>query len=834
MPMAIGLHGLCDRCLLFFVSILFLIISVSVKECYAQLKFDNLQPFELEISDVTDLSRSNFWRLSPADMDIGRLFGIIDPAKFPVAEGHFIVSEAEGTFLGYRNNDTSGKQILKFRIENQSDRMIDHIEISLALAILADGEQPSEISLNYQLDHYSGQKRLFRSNQLQNRSTGWETTSLTAIIENLLMETGDKIEIELVAKGVENFDTADAVGVQRIVLIPSEIELNQELSVGDLIISEIFPGNRIDGEPLHYLEMYNSTDEKLDLRGLMIDNGTEEFRIRESFELEPYQMAVVANRAIDQFDFDPEILLPGFRLPSHGGMVELYSNQQMIMRAAYDEQRDARSWEIERMEEALSGYISMTNFKASEQPIATGVYGSPGEQGGTLRVFTRKINRDRSWEIVGAPGLLRNNLNRENSYHSNAIVPSENGRTFSAGSGVLFKHNQSQNELQPDRLVAVEPSFSPESEIRLTDDSENKLLLLGNPFPESITLSNIHVNGGSLNFYSAQLYDPVTGSFRLISSDDEIEPWQAFVIQNIDAESIRFSRNQLRDSRSPGGSDYRTRSIQFELRSSISSSDRNSLLIDSAAMLHLDEYSGQGNNQFQAGKLWPVFQHQNDVQASILYFIGQDNNSYKPLARISRPYQPENRFTVTIGHAALNVFGPKTMTWDEWYNIPDDWEIILEDLNTGTVIDMREQNEYTFETGTALRNLPEFSDLPSLHPVEFQENTERFILSVNPAPHLTNQEEDGSTGPEKVELYQNYPNPFNPATNIRFYIPEQQNVIVGIYNVVGQRVALLLDDVMPQGEHTVVWDATEMPSGIYIINLELGNRVLTRKMTLIK
>jgi hypothetical protein len=95
-------------------------------------------------------------------------------------------------------------------------------------------------------------------------------------------------------------------------------------------------------------------------------------------------------------------------------------------------------------------------------------------------------------------------------------------------------------------------------------------------------------------------------------------------------------------------------------------------------------------------------------------------------------------------------------------------------------------------------------------------------------------EPPGEDGPVRPELYQNFPNPFNPATNIRFYLPEQRAVVVGVYNVVGQRVAQLKDEIMPQGEHTVVWDATDMPSGIYIIHLEIGNQVLTRKMTLIK
>ncbi len=88
--------------------------------------------------------------------------------------------------------------------------------------------------------------------------------------------------------------------------------------------------------------------------------------------------------------------------------------------------------------------------------------------------------------------------------------------------------------------------------------------------------------------------------------------------------------------------------------------------------------------------------------------------------------------------------------------------------------------------------------------------------------------------PGSVELRQNYPNPFNPATNIVFYLPEERPVKVGVYNIVGQQVALLAEENMGEGEHTITWNASEMPSGVYIVQLEVGSRIFTRKITLIK
>ena len=95
--------------------------------------------------------------------------------------------------------------------------------------------------------------------------------------------------------------------------------------------------------------------------------------------------------------------------------------------------------------------------------------------------------------------------------------------------------------------------------------------------------------------------------------------------------------------------------------------------------------------------------------------------------------------------------------------------------------------------------------------------------------------------PKKFELSQNYPNPFNPVTTIRFTIPptplafgEGLGVRLVVYNILGQQVAVLLNDILESGVHTINFDASELNSGMYIYKIEAGNFVQTRKMTLIK
>lgn len=88
--------------------------------------------------------------------------------------------------------------------------------------------------------------------------------------------------------------------------------------------------------------------------------------------------------------------------------------------------------------------------------------------------------------------------------------------------------------------------------------------------------------------------------------------------------------------------------------------------------------------------------------------------------------------------------------------------------------------------------------------------------------------------PKEVRLAQNYPNPFNPSTEIRFQLPESRDVRLNIYDMLGRNVATLVDNRMTAGEHRVNFDASNLSSGMYIYRLQAGDRVLTRKMTLIK
>ncbi|GAB5409930.1 MAG: hypothetical protein BalsKO_22950 [Balneolaceae bacterium] len=94
--------------------------------------------------------------------------------------------------------------------------------------------------------------------------------------------------------------------------------------------------------------------------------------------------------------------------------------------------------------------------------------------------------------------------------------------------------------------------------------------------------------------------------------------------------------------------------------------------------------------------------------------------------------------------------------------------------------------------------------------------------------------EDFSTLPLELELLQNYPNPFNPSTNIEFSVPENGLVKLEVFDITGRLVDLLVNDQKSAGAYSVRFDARNLASGLYIYRIQIGSKILTKKMTLIK
>jgi hypothetical protein len=99
--------------------------------------------------------------------------------------------------------------------------------------------------------------------------------------------------------------------------------------------------------------------------------------------------------------------------------------------------------------------------------------------------------------------------------------------------------------------------------------------------------------------------------------------------------------------------------------------------------------------------------------------------------------------------------------------------------------------------------------------------------------------DDEAAMPGVFALHQNYPNPFNPVTTIRYDVPEQSHVTMDVYNLLGQRVATLVNGIQEPGYHAVLWNGTNMhgaamSSGMYFYHIQAGDFRAVKKLILVK
>ncbi len=99
---------------------------------------------------------------------------------------------------------------------------------------------------------------------------------------------------------------------------------------------------------------------------------------------------------------------------------------------------------------------------------------------------------------------------------------------------------------------------------------------------------------------------------------------------------------------------------------------------------------------------------------------------------------------------------------------------------------------------------------------------------------LVGVEEEAAEAPDNFELNQNYPNPFNPTTIISYKLPKREFVSLTVYNLLGEKVAGLVNKIQEAGNHKINFHASRLASGVYIYRIKAGSFVKSRKMMLLK
>ncbi|MEE4312476.1 MAG: choice-of-anchor D domain-containing protein [candidate division KSB1 bacterium] len=180
-------------------------------------------------------------------------------------------------------------------------------------------------------------------------------------------------------------------------------------------------------------------------------------------------------------------------------------------------------------------------------------------------------------------------------------------------------------------------------------------------------------------------------------------------------------------------------------------------------------------------------------------------------------------YTWTL-HAESNLSGKgRSMELNirQHTKIPEEWEIFLFDLESDIAVNLKEKTNYAIEL---------LSEGVTARKFKLVAGTEAYVIDNSDGIPLV---------PATFALSQNYPNPFNPATTIEFTISRRTPVEIHIFNVLGQRVRVLMDDMMRAGRHRIVWDGLSddghmMTTGLYFIRLRAEGKHSVKKMMLVR
>jgi len=177
--------------------------------------------------------------------------------------------------------------------------------------------------------------------------------------------------------------------------------------------------------------------------------------------------------------------------------------------------------------------------------------------------------------------------------------------------------------------------------------------------------------------------------------------------------------------------------------------------------------------------------------------------------------------TVVYPNGSEEFMGDSTyiIRWQD--NLSDlvNINLILNDTVSVSIADsvLSHTNAYSWTVPASLQK-------DSSYKIEISDINDNSIFDSSDKNFLINT---GATGVSQgnnivksFKLYQNYPNPFNPATVIKYDLPGISNVTISVFNVIGQRVAVLLNGVQSAGAHSIVWNAQDFASGVYFYRIK--------------
>ncbi len=182
--------------------------------------------------------------------------------------------------------------------------------------------------------------------------------------------------------------------------------------------------------------------------------------------------------------------------------------------------------------------------------------------------------------------------------------------------------------------------------------------------------------------------------------------------------------------------------------------------------------------------------------------------------------------------------GTVSLKADDFKNMPEAWDVFVNNYNTGERVNLREVAEYSFMLNPKQKVMATSAPRSILTPPSPTPNKAKAVeqsrITISIVGFDTPTSTEVKDTPVEFGLEQNYPNPFNPTTTIKYSVPQAGNVTLAVYNIMGQKVAELVNTGKAAGSYSVQWDAANAASGMYFYKLSSAGQSITKQMMLIK
>jgi hypothetical protein len=332
---------------------------------------------------------------------------------------------------------------------------------------------------------------------------------------------------------------------------------------------------------------------------------------------------------------------------------------------------------------------------------------------------------------------------------------------------------------------------------------------IGNPFDLQIPLKNLSLTSGqliALRYHEQTWRDPI---LRKIS---HIQPFDGYAVFNTtDAADTLLINPDLSSSASllaKGFASAIEEKMQWSIR--ILAQCQEAIDEDNRAAI----VSGASNTWDELDQPEPPV-------------IGEYVSVYFPRpewGKLAKSYCTDFRPESSEGHVwpfeiKTNIRDKVNLTFEGVDDVPKELEVWLMDDAVRIMQNLRETNYYA---------------------VAGSEQPKQLKLLVGQHGFVDEKLAEAQAIPTTYELSQNFPNPFNPVTTIRYGLPKAERVTLKVYNLLGEEVALIMnDELRTAGYHAAIWDGRDqngraVTSGVYIYRMRAGSFSSTKKLTLLK